>query len=107
MTLGFAFALSEICHLWPMAVNAMTSRLSRHENDALLTSRFYTSDRTSSEWCEAAISAPLRRERQSDGRIRHWRRIFDTPDGKSRILRVVALGDGETIHNAFFDRNFR
>jgi hypothetical protein len=58
-------------------------------------------------WCVAAISAPLRRERQSDGRIRHWRRIFDTPDGKSRILRVVALGDGETIHNAFFDRNFR
>jgi hypothetical protein len=59
------------------------------------------------EWCEAAISAPLRRERQSDGRIRHWRRIFDTPDGKSRILRVVTLDDGETIHNAFFDRNFR
>jgi hypothetical protein len=103
MTLGFAFALSEICHLWPMAVNAMTSRLSRHENDAL----FRRAGFTSSEWCEAAISAPLRRERQSDGRIRHWRRIFDTPDGKSRILRVVALGDGETIHNAFFDRNFR
>jgi hypothetical protein len=52
------------------------------------------------------IGAPLRRERQSDGRIRHWRRIFDTPDGKSRILRVVTL-NGETIHNAFFDRNFR
>jgi hypothetical protein len=37
----------------------------------------------------------------------HWRRIFDTPDGKPRILRVVTLDDGETIHNAFFDRNFR
>jgi hypothetical protein len=24
-----------------------------------------------------------------------------------RILRVVALEDGETVHNAFFDRNFR
>ena len=35
MTLGFAFTLSEICHLWPMSVNAMTSCLSRHENDAL------------------------------------------------------------------------
>jgi hypothetical protein len=59
------------------------------------------------EWCEATISAPSRRERQSDGRIRYWRPIFDTPDGKRRILRVVTLDDGETIHNAFFDRNFR
>ena len=27
----------------------------------------------------------------------------DTP----RILRVVTLADGETVHNAFFDRGFR
>jgi hypothetical protein len=59
------------------------------------------------EWYEAAILAPSRRERQLDGRIRHWLPIFDMPDGKSRILRVVTLDDGETIHNAFFDRNFR
>jgi len=57
-------------------------------------------------WCEAAVRTPLRREVQVDGRIRHWRRIFDTPDGKPRILRVVTLDDGETIHNAFFDRDF-
>jgi len=25
---------------------------------------------------------------------------------KPRILRVVTLADGETIHNAFFDRGF-
>ena len=25
----------------------------------------------------------------------------------SRFLRVVTLEDGETIHNAFFDRRFR
>jgi hypothetical protein len=24
-----------------------------------------------------------------------------------RVLRVVTLDDGETIHNAFFDRRFR
>ena len=24
-----------------------------------------------------------------------------------QLLRVVTLEDGETIHNAFFDRNFR
>jgi hypothetical protein len=33
------------------------------------------------EWGEAAILAPLRRQRQPDRRIRYWRRIFDTPDG--------------------------
>jgi hypothetical protein len=26
---------------------------------------------------------------------------------RRRYLRVVTLGDGETVHNAFFDRNFR
>ena len=24
-----------------------------------------------------------------------------------RFLRVITLDDGETVHNAFFDRNFR
>src|ERR1700733_10934108 len=33
--MGGGLLLSEICHLRPMAVNATTSRLSRHENDAL------------------------------------------------------------------------
>jgi hypothetical protein len=58
------------------------------------------------EWCEAAISTLVRRERQSDGRFRYWRQIVDTEDGKPRMLRVVTLDDGETIHNAFFDRDF-
>lgn len=34
-------------------------------------------------------------------------RFSITPDGKSRMLRVVTLDDGETVHNTFFDRNFR
>jgi hypothetical protein len=50
--------------------------------------------------------APLRRETQADGRIRQWIEVEDTRDGKLRILRVVTLEDGETVHNAFFDRNF-
>ncbi len=58
------------------------------------------------EWCKVAVTEPLRRETQPDGRIRHWLLISDTPDGKPRILRVVTLDDGETIHNAFFDRDF-
>ena len=28
-------------------------------------------------------------------------------DGTMRIVRVVSLDDGKTIHNAFFDRGFR
>lgn len=43
----------------------------------------------------------------SDGSIRWWGRVTDPQDGRPRILRVVTLDDGETIHNAFFDRGFR
>jgi hypothetical protein len=32
--------------------------------------------------------------------------VKDAPDGKLRYIRVVTLEDGETILNAFFDRNF-
>jgi len=38
---------------------------------------------------------------QEDGRIRRWSRI---PEMQNRYLRVVLLPDGETVHNAFFDR---
>jgi hypothetical protein len=38
--------------------------------------------------------------------LRHWIDVEDARDGKSRMLRVVTLADGETVHNAFFDRNF-
>jgi len=43
------------------------------------------------------------RETQSDGRSRFWIRISEMGN---RALRVVTLADGETIHNAFPDRNF-
>ncbi len=58
------------------------------------------------EVCHAVVAKPLRREAQSDGRIRHWAEHVDVRDGKARIMRVVTLADGETIHNAFFDRDF-
>lgn len=57
--------------------------------------------------CLAVIAAPLRREVQENARIRHWGEVVDSRDGKARISRVVTLEDGETIHNAFFDRDFR
>jgi hypothetical protein len=55
------------------------------------------------EWIEQVIRHPLREERQSDGRIRRWARISDMGN---RALRVILLEDGETVHNAFFDRDF-
>jgi hypothetical protein len=55
------------------------------------------------EWCEQALSSAADREVQPDGRIRHW--VFITELG--RYLRVVTLSDGETVHNAFPDRDFR
>ena len=57
--------------------------------------------------CEAVIAEPARREVQADGRIR-YRGVIDLPDDHhSRMLRVVTLDDGETVHNAFFDRGYR
>ncbi len=55
------------------------------------------------EWIERAVAAPIREVVQADGRIRRWAQI---PEREGRYLRVVLLADGETIHNAFFDRNF-
>ena len=56
------------------------------------------------EWCERILANPLRREVQADGRIRFWGMV---PELGDRVLRVVTLDDGETIHNAFPDRSFR
>ena len=77
-------------------------KTTRYFEEQVLRKRPYIERR----WCVAAVEKPLRREVQADGRIRHWRRIEDAPDGKPRYLRVVTLDDGETVHNAFFDRNF-
>jgi uncharacterized protein YuzE len=53
------------------------------------------------EWIQRALVTPIREEVQADGRIRRWAQI---PEMEGRFLRVVLLPDGETIHNAFFDR---
>lgn len=58
-------------------------------------------------WCVDVIATPLRREKQPDGRVRYWGRVIRRGEASFRILRVVTLDDGETIHNAFFDRGFR
>lgn len=58
------------------------------------------------EWIAATLADPLTREVQADDRIRWWRAVVDET-GKTYILRVVTLEDGETVHNTFFDRNYR
>ena len=59
------------------------------------------------EWCSAAIADPMRRETQEDGRMRFWGEVTLAGEETPRVLRVVTLEDGETVHNAFFDRSFR
>jgi hypothetical protein len=55
------------------------------------------------EWCEKVINNPVSKKIQPDGRIRYWGFINEL---KGTALRVVTLADGETIHNAFPDRDF-
>ena len=55
-------------------------------------------------WIERVISNPVREQIQQDGRIRRWAPI---PEMDGRYLRVILLTDGETVHNAFFDRSFQ
>jgi len=59
--------------------------------------------RIKDRWIEFVINKAVKTEVQSDGRIKKWAKI--TEEGK--YLRVVLLEDGETVHNAFFDRSFR
>jgi hypothetical protein len=55
------------------------------------------------EWIMQAIEHPIRELVQEDGRIRRWSKIAEMG---GKYLRVVLLPDGETVHNAFFDRRF-
>jgi len=55
------------------------------------------------EWCLHIIKEKLNMTKQEDSRIRFWGYIMEA----DKYLRVVTLEDGITIHNAFFDRNFK
>jgi hypothetical protein len=54
-------------------------------------------------WIELVLRKPIHRQVQANGRIRHWGFI----EQKGKYLRVVTEPDGETVHNAFFDRRFK
>ena len=55
------------------------------------------------EWIERVIADPVSEVLQQDDRIRKWGFV---PEMGNRVLRVVLLPDGKTVHNAFFDRSF-
>jgi hypothetical protein len=56
------------------------------------------------EWIQRVVEHPVKEVVQEDGRIRRWAPIKEM-DG--RYLRVIPLADGETVHNAFFDRTYK
>jgi hypothetical protein len=55
------------------------------------------------DWIKYVIDNPVKIEIQSDGRIRKWAEILEV----GKYLRVILLEDGETVHNAFFDRSYK
>jgi len=55
------------------------------------------------EWIMKTVNSPIRTEIQADGRIRKWSYVGEM----NKYLRVILLEDGETVHNAFFDRSFK
>ncbi len=55
------------------------------------------------EWIQDVVDHPLQVQIQLDGRIKKWGYIPE----ENKFLRVVLLQDKVTIHNAFFDRNFK
>jgi len=55
------------------------------------------------EWCVNIIKTGSNKTVQDDGRIKYWGYI----ESANKYLRVVTLEDGKTLHNAFFDRNYK
>jgi hypothetical protein len=56
------------------------------------------------EWIQETLNSAEHEEIQTDGRIRRWKQI---EEADNKYLRIVLLKDGETVHNAFFDRSFK
>jgi len=53
-------------------------------------------------WITELIDNAIETRIQDDGRIKKWGFIKDA----GKFLRVILLEDGETVHNAFFDRGY-
>lgn len=74
-------------------------KTTRYFDEQILKKRTYLTY----QMCLEVIMNPLKKEIQEDGRARYWAHVTEL----NKIVRVVVLEDGETIHNAFMDRNFK
>lgn len=54
-------------------------------------------------WIARVLANLIKTEQQPNQQIAYWGNI---KEAENRVLRVITLEDGETVHNAFFDRNF-
>ncbi|MXY54623.1 MAG: hypothetical protein F4Y86_19150 [Gammaproteobacteria bacterium] len=77
-------------------------KATRYFNEQVLRKRPYIEPR----WCTEVVANPVHSEVQPDGRLRFWGAVTRPGEREPRFLRVVTLADGETVHNAFFDRRF-
>ena len=55
------------------------------------------------DWIQSVLDNPIEVQIEDNRRIRRWGFIAE----RNRYLRVITEPDGETVHNAFFDRRFR
>ncbi|PLS86206.1 MAG: hypothetical protein CYG60_08505 [Actinobacteria bacterium] len=64
------------------------------------------------DWCERVRKNPETRAVQENGRISFWGWVPEFAEagpqfkGRGRYLRVITEPDGETIHNAYPDRDY-
>jgi hypothetical protein len=91
--LGGTCTASALCYLGDVKFTLYFETIRRRPDRALI----------QNVWIQRAIDLPIRQVIQADGRIRRWCQV---PEMNNRYLRVILLPDGETVHNAFFDRGF-
>jgi len=77
----------------------MSMKTTQYFVTSVLLRRPYLED----EWIAHVLNNPIRTEIQANGRVRRWAFILDV----GKYLRVVTEPDGETVHNAFLDRQFK
>ena len=74
-------------------------KFTKHFLEDVFPKRPYLTD----ELLDEIIRNPIKTEIQEDNKIKIWG--FSSVHNK--FVRVILLEDGETIHTAFFDRNFK
>lgn len=74
-------------------------KATRYFGEQVLTKRPYLKI----EWCLAILDNFIDREVRTNGRVRFWGMVEELP---GKVLRVVTLEDGTTMHNAFPDSGY-